>query len=253
MSAEKRLANARARIDDGNYEEALLDLIWFHHHALSESRAWAGVRLSYALSDWIRLGELYPPAMAALENTRDEYATGLLAGDLEGSVFRDVASINDHLGTTQQTCELYRKLIEVQPELARSCAAYALPAIVQAKDYYLAAQLIPVPEVVVRRHCEKLNRNVQQIKFCSYAAAPRRWVYTKIFVDDMQLLLSVLNGTGRYAEAARLKALAISLIESPSLRREVQAGFVKMPRAPMLVKMARAPGRRRRKYRSLAR
>jgi hypothetical protein len=65
MSAQERLSRARQRIEDGEYEEALADLVWFHHNALLESRAWSGVRRSYALYDWIRLGELYPPAMAA--------------------------------------------------------------------------------------------------------------------------------------------------------------------------------------------
>jgi hypothetical protein len=64
MSAQERFSRARQRIEDGQYEEALADLIWFHVNALLEPRAWSGVRRSYALDDWIRLGELYPPAMA---------------------------------------------------------------------------------------------------------------------------------------------------------------------------------------------
>ena len=246
MNAQERLSNARTHIDEGNYEEALRDLIWFHNNALSESRAWAGVRLSYALYDWIRLGELYPPAMVALENTRDDKAKRLLEGQIEKSAFHDVASINERLQTTQKTCELYRQLMTAQPELAKSCAPYALPAVVAAHDYQLAAQLIPDPEATVRRHCARLNRDVQQIKFRSYTRAPRRWAYLNIFLEDVQRLLSVLDGVGRHAEAARLEALAISLIPSPSLRREVRMGFVKMPRAPMLVKIPRTSARKRR-------
>jgi hypothetical protein len=245
MNAQERLSNARARIADGNYEEALRDLIWFHNNALSETRAWAGVRLSYAIYDWIRLGELYPPAMAALENSRDDKAQGLLAGRLDRSAFYDVASINERLQTTGKTYELYRQLMTVQPELAQSCAQYALPAVVAGKDYRLAARLIPEPEVEVKRLCARLIRDVQRIKLCAYTRAPRRWVYITRYLEDVKLLLSVLEGIGGHAGAASIKALAIALIPDPSLRREVKNGFVRMSRAPLLLKMPRTRARKR--------
>ena len=236
MSAQERLSRARQRIRDGQYEEALADLIWFHDNALLESRAWSGVRLSYALYDWVRLGELYPPAMDALHNVRDDKAAGVLNGRLDRSTFQDVAAIDAILQTPEKTHGLYRQLMDAQPELAGSCVQSALPSIVAAKDYRLAAQLIPDPESAVQRYSVRLYRNVQDIKLRRYTRAPRRWAYLCHYLEDVELLLAVLHGVGRHAEAERLQALAIALIPDPSLRREVRNGFVKMPRAPMMTR-----------------
>ena len=234
MSAEERFSRAREHIEAGRYEEALADLIWFHDNALLESRAWSGVRLSYALYDWVGLGELYPPALVALQTVRDDKAAGLLDGTLDRSAFHDVAAINTVLQTSQTTCALYRQLMSAQPDLARACAQSALPSIVTAQDYQLAAQLVPDPESAVQRYAARLNHDVQYIKRCRYTRAPRRWAYLCHYLEDVRRLLAVLHGVGRPVEAERLKALAIALVPDPSLRREVRNGFVKMPRAPMM-------------------
>src|SRR5687768_8592736 len=50
----------------GKYNEALARHIWFHNHILEYDIAWAGVRLSYALNDWKKLGNKYEPAKDSL-------------------------------------------------------------------------------------------------------------------------------------------------------------------------------------------
>jgi hypothetical protein len=44
MSAEDRFFRARQRIEDGQYDDALADLIWSHDNAPLESRAWSDVQ-----------------------------------------------------------------------------------------------------------------------------------------------------------------------------------------------------------------
>jgi hypothetical protein len=144
------------------------------------------------------------------------------------------AAIDDVLETSQNTCALYRQLMDVQPELARACAQSALPSIVAAQDYQLAAQLIPEPDSAIRMYAARLNEDVRQIKHRRYARAPVRWAFICNYLERARRLLAVLRGTGRHAEAERWQALAIALIPDPSLRREVRNGFVKLPRAPSL-------------------
>ncbi|NIA56028.1 hypothetical protein HAV22_20555 [Massilia sp. TW-1] len=218
MSAQARLSGARQRIEDGQYDEALADLIRFHDNALLESRAWSGVRRAYALYDWIRLGGLYPPAMAALHNVRDGKAAGLLDGRLDRPAFQDVAAIDDVLATSRNTCAPYRQLMVVQPDLARECAQSALPSIVAAQDYQLAAQLVPEPDSAIRMYAAQLNEDVREIKRRRYTRAPVRWAFIWHYLERLR----------------RLQALAIALIRDPSLRREVRNGFVKLPRAPSM-------------------
>src|SRR5690349_21544262 len=59
--------DARAK----HYEEALEKYVWFHEHALEYRPSMSGVRLSFALSDWVKLGESYPPALVKLREIRD--------------------------------------------------------------------------------------------------------------------------------------------------------------------------------------
>ena len=231
LTARERLTNARACIVDGRYPEALRDLLWFHNNALAESASWSGVRRSYALDDWVRLGQVYPPALTAIQGVRDIKATALLRGESNRSAFRDIVAIDEYLNATSKTYELYLELMRGHPELAKACAQDALWSIVSAKDYQLAAQLTPDPESIIRSKSAELNQNVRLIKCESYSRAPTRWSYVCNHVEDIQELLKIKVGIGQHAEAARLKSLAIALIESPSLRREVQSGFVKRARA----------------------
>ncbi len=232
MTARERLQNARENASAGRYPEALLDLIWFHEHALEENPALYGVRLSYALDDWVQLGKKYPPALASLESLRDQKADALRHGDLGKSAFVDIAAINEYLDSTSSTYSLYLELMVKQPELGTECARVALPSIVEAEDYRLADHLTPDPEPTIRRESADLNRRVRMLKHEAYSRAPTRWAYVRIHVDGIQRMLRIKVGIGEHTEAARLKALAISLIESPSLRREVQSGFLKRARAP---------------------
>lgn len=233
MSARERLTNARACILEGRYAEALLDLVWFHENALKEDPSWSGVRRSYALDDWIRLGNVYPPALAALKETRERNAMALLQGDSDRSAFRDVAAIDGYLDEIAKTYSLYKELLKAKPEFAAACGQAALSSILAAEDYQLAAQLTPDAESRVISKSEELNHRVRLLKYDSYSRAPTRWAYVCNHVEDIQELIRIKIGIGERAEAARLKSLAIALIESPSLHREVQAGFVKRARAPV--------------------
>lgn len=230
MTAIERLQSGQGHVAAGRYEEALDEFIWFHENALAERPALCGVRLSFALAYWMDLGNRYPKALTALEEIRDGKTAALLRGELTVDAFRDVAAINEYLGSSSPTYRLYLQLAELQPELATACARAALPSIVNAKDYPLAARLAPDSEASIRRDGASLNRDVRMIRHRPYTKAPVRWACVCIYVESVQRLLAIVGGNGDHAEATRLKALAIGLIESPSLRREVTSEFVKPTR-----------------------
>src|SRR5262245_61557891 len=88
------LTEARELARAGRHEEALSRHLWFHDHALEHRPSLYGVRLSFALSDWVELGEAYPPARQALAAVRDRAAEAVRAGDRARELFHDVAAIN---------------------------------------------------------------------------------------------------------------------------------------------------------------
>jgi len=59
--ATKVLREARQLVKSEQYAAALEKYIWFHDHALAFDRALAGVRLSYAIFEWLDLGKVWEP------------------------------------------------------------------------------------------------------------------------------------------------------------------------------------------------
>ena len=232
MTAIERLNNARSQAKSGQFAHALAELVWFHNYALQETPALSGVRLSYALQDWINLGTVYPLALTALKEIRDQKTARLLLGELARDAFRDVVAINEYLNTTSETYTLYVELMTRQADLAAACARSALPSIVDARDYRLAANLMPAAEPAIRQSAQMLDQDVRTIKNRHFTNAPERWAYIRIYAESVQRLLTIIAGNGDLAEATRLKALSVSMIESPSLRREVQAELSRPAKAP---------------------
>ncbi|HTD86247.1 MAG TPA: serine/threonine-protein kinase, partial [Candidatus Binatia bacterium] len=68
----KILDEAKEQRQHGEYEQALQRHIWYHNHALEFEPSLTGVRLSFALAEWIELGRRYPRARRALIEIRDE-------------------------------------------------------------------------------------------------------------------------------------------------------------------------------------
>src|SRR5947209_19742990 len=97
LKAAKELAS------EGRYEEALQKHLWFHDHALEHTPALAGVRLSFALADWLELGNRYPPVRQALIAVRDRKARAIADGAGSIELFHDVSAINYALGEDPQT------------------------------------------------------------------------------------------------------------------------------------------------------
>jgi hypothetical protein len=89
---------AQRAVKEGCYEEALSEFVWFHEHALEELPSLYGVRLSFALSYWAQLAEVYPKARVVLEQIRDKKADAVLSPSADRALFHDVVAINRVLG-----------------------------------------------------------------------------------------------------------------------------------------------------------
>lgn len=228
-----RLQAARMAGLNGQHEEALREFIWFHEHALKERPALIGVRLSYALAYWVELGKVYPPAMRALEQIRDDKSAALLEGTGDTVLFRDVIAINEYLGTTAATYGVYRTLFDKAPELAMQCVRVALPAVLQAGDFILAKRMVPDPNGPVKGLTRQLNQDVGELKAKPLSSAPARWAHVHNYVESVQGLLSVLIGNGEPAKAASVKKSALKAIQNPSLRRQVVEAFIKPANFPL--------------------
>src|SRR4051794_7329900 len=69
---ERALDDAERYQRDGQYAKSLERHLWYHENALKYGSGQEGVRLSFALSDWVELAHAYPKAMVALKAVRDK-------------------------------------------------------------------------------------------------------------------------------------------------------------------------------------
>ena len=129
--AKKALDDARSYSKSGDYAKALERHEWFHKNALGIEPSYYGVRLSFALSDWKRLGEKYPPALASLKSIRDSGLAALAAGTASSEIFHDVSSINRELGEDDATVTVFKQMHMAHPDLAKKCFRAAQDTLIE--------------------------------------------------------------------------------------------------------------------------
>lgn len=144
------LNKTRQLVSEGNYREALNRFQWFHNYSLKYQPTIDGVRLSYAVADWRKLADVYPPAMESLIKTRDESSNMIKLGNTSKGyyncdLFGDVVALNDALNDNEGAVRLFKILDEEQPPFAKRCRVFAEQAVIQAKQYTLAAKYMRVP------------------------------------------------------------------------------------------------------------
>ncbi len=142
---QKYLSDTRTLINEGKNQEALERCIWFHNHVLDYDVSMTGVRLSFALSYWKKLGDQYPPALAALKEIRDQKTKKLIDSGDNPNLFQEVSSINRTLYSNDKTLSLFKLLHKSNPQLAKSCWIFAKPYLFESKSYDIIKQYIGNP------------------------------------------------------------------------------------------------------------
>lgn len=213
MDPKKVLREARLYVKSRDYAAALEKYIWFHEHALETSRAWVGVRLSYAIMEWADLGKVYPPALKELERVRDSKTESLIAGVREPGLFHDVHAINRTLEQVERTRDLFKVIAHADQELAEKCFPFALDSLVEGKEFELARRFMPDVRTAVERYA-------QPFKFADRETASKemfREALVTIYAKNVGMVLQVLIGVGEEAEAERVRQYAVDRVTDPEL------------------------------------
>ena len=224
MQARDRWLAARKLVDEGRYEEALQEYIWFHEHSLGVA-GMAGVRLSYALHAWVELGKVYSPAGLALNAIRDRKTAALLSNEGDWNTFHDVVAINEYLGCALQTHRLFHTMSQSRPELAERCAHLALPAVLEAKDYGLAERFMGDPHTEIAHWSRHLNGELNRRRQRRFSHAPRITAEIHIYAANVDRLLTISKGRGRLAEARTLERFAVDSVKATTIRDDVAAAL----------------------------
>ncbi len=213
-------ADARRLAQSGDYAGALAKHVWFHNNALALRPSYYGVRLSFALSDWVELGRKYPPAMQKLKSIRDEKNAGLSSGTKDRELFHDVVSINEHLGEQEKTVQLFKKIDASDPEFASNVYDLADSALLENKEYALAKKHLGD---AARRfaHAKADFENGMRYAKETVGAAQRQADET-IFTDEAVRIITVLRETGDRDKAKKIQSEALSVLNTAGIRDALQ-------------------------------
>ncbi len=181
------------------YETALAKQVWFHENALKYQPGMSGVRLSFALSYWKKLAEVYPPALEKLKEIRDEASQRVLDGKDVWQSFQDLAALNRTLDEDTLTSDTFLLLHQQQPPMAKRVFLLAEPALLKASEYQVCGQYLE-PEKSYQRMVQsrQLNHKLAQ----NPQIGPRILEYTdKKFTNDTTILVALLVFNDRVDEA----------------------------------------------------
>ena len=229
---DKVLEEARALTRDGHYPEALKRFLWYHNHALEFDKDLRGVRLSFALSDWVELGRRYPGARQALMEIRDHDLGQFQEGRGYGELFQEIAALNQALNDEDATYKLFKMLVQKDEPLARQCYFYAETLLVSKGEYDLCYEFMGNPqerfnliqqnfarEGDMRKRMEEMRQKTTQ----HVAAMNQKGGWTNSwsppdttammkksaedrFVGQARMLIEILVATGHKTEAEKIRA-----------------------------------------------
>ena len=111
----------KQRMEEADLEGALEDAIWFWEHALEHEPSQYGVRLSFFLSNLVKLSELHKPARDYMDAQRTCRLEALERGEIDDDGFNELTSIDERLNGPETFLEHFATLERTQPELAREC------------------------------------------------------------------------------------------------------------------------------------
>jgi hypothetical protein len=197
------LQEAESDARAGNYAEALAKQVWFFQNALKYEPAEYGVRLSFALSDWVELGKDYPPALDKLRTFRDEAGKNVRNGEKVRDNFADFESINKELMEDSKTVDLFIWLDSNKPDSAKMVYDLARPALIKAKQYALLGEYIQSPIDEYNKAFQVYERNMQEAKNPELGDRMRDFGEHR-FKNETATLIAILVVTDRKAAAEKI-------------------------------------------------
>ena len=193
--------------------------MWFHEHALEHDPGMTGVRLSFALSDWRDLGEVYPPAKQAFIETRDRKTRQLEEGRGSPALFQDVAELNRTFGANAATVRLFREIGKSNPTLAARCWFFARRAVFAEKQYDVAKQYLKSPLQEYALAKARYDGIVARYNASPVGGAHYRQWLDKHFVEECLELIELANVVGDKPAAQQIRKRAASVIGDLRLRK----------------------------------
>jgi len=209
---QKALDKAEQFRSQGKYEQALNEHIWYHKNALKYDPAQYGVRLSFALADWVELGRAYPPALHALRSIRNDTLATYKRAPTDSLTFGEVMSIDLALDDWPSAKSLFYfgQKYNVYDDLLM----LKLDWIVQTGDLKWASDVIGDPAKKLEEI--KRERDESQIPLRNQKDLAKR--VDEMFANQIVSLLKAEAKVKGVQVARKLQKQALSIVDSPIIR-----------------------------------
>ena len=240
---QKILNSAKSLTDEGSYEEALQRYLWYFDHSRNDASQ-RGVRLSFALSDWIELGRRYPKAKQALVEIRDADARQFSAGTGNFDLFQEIAGINQYLNDSAATLALFKAVEHSDPQLAGQCYPFVQDLLMQAGEYEKCLGYLGDPESAfdrIRDSRERMKhwedqqasrREQEKERFQAMAKTNPAFAHfpnfpapplfaDNNFVRQTRELIEILVGAGHKADAEKVRDQALAVLDDARLKSAI--------------------------------
>lgn len=205
----------------GNYEDALAKHLWYHDNALRFQPSATGVRLSFAMSSWLALGEDYPPALAKMRELRDRLETQFRDENrirVKFAKYHEFVAFNRTLRQEERTAELFKWLHEDDPEDAKRVFGVSQPALIKQQEYELCGKFLD-KEKSVRRIAESYTRGLGLIERFGQSYAD---YLEKDMVNDSATLVALLACNDRMEEAKQAADDLKKVVKDPKLSQKLE-------------------------------
>lgn len=216
MTARKALADARVSFKEGEFANALTQYEYFFDHAIEEEESLYGVRLSYCLDEWARLGSKYPPALQRLQFKAEE-AHDLLLRTRKPDRFHDYIAICEYLHRNEAPIELFLTLHKSDRELAESVVRFIWDELVEARHWEVCASYLADPD---ENYAVALRKFDESMKICtsepSLGGADFEEQIKGWYVRDVANIVGVLTNCNRSAQSLAILARMESDMEDRS-------------------------------------
>ena len=255
-------SEVKGLMDQGDYEGALQRLIWYHNHSKFDP-AQAGVRNSFALSDWVELGRRYPKARQALIEIRDANTREFSEGRGYFDLFLEVSSINRELQEPDATLGLFRQIEAGDKKLAQQCFSIVEGLLAQQGEYEKCLGYLGEPQAAF----ERIRQSWQQMKKFEEQSASRREQMKQIqemtktdplyahlptlpeppkfadenFVGQTRQLIEILVATDDKADAETIRDQAVAVLDDARLKSAVSDATEKIRDKPVQNAEAQTP------------
>jgi hypothetical protein len=208
---------------NGLHVQALEKFLWFHHNALRYCNSLYGVRLSFALSYWMDLAAVYPPALTAFVRTRDETEAAFRANSQDFHLFHDLAALNRSLGQGARTADVFISAMQGGQALAQSLYSVAQPYLIAIGRYDVCGRFIDSNQIEEAAHCYKIEKDFEDNRPSDDDQPPK--TARRFFIEEVATLVGLLVLNQRAEVAHRVREQALAVLDDAEFRTMLRAAL----------------------------